>query len=109
MAEPQQQQEAAPPAPPAEDKPAEGQTNLPILVRAEELLTKLSEKEKALIERETAFDKKMKEFDNKAAEAKLSGYGIYKQEPSEEEKAEKDARKLIAGTGFERYLPKQEK
>ena len=49
---------------------------------------------------------KIKQLDQAAAEAKLSGYGVYKQEPSEEEKAEKDARKLIEGTGFERYLPK---
>jgi len=97
------------PQPPAEEtKPADEnrQANLPILLKAEELLAKLDAKEKAINEKEMLLDKKIKQLDQAAAEAKLSGYGVYKQEPSEEEKAEKDARKLIEGTGFERYLPK---
>lgn len=98
-----------PPAqPPAEQPPAEpalqgadGQTNLPSLAKAEEILKKLEEKETTLGEREKALDAKIKAFDKAMAEAKLGGMGRYTPEQTAEEKVTEGANKLLEQSGFQ--------
>jgi hypothetical protein len=88
----------------AEKKSAPSQ-QFSALEKATELLNKLEAKEKEITEREAALDKKLKEMDLRAAEAKIAGFGAMKPEPNKELEAEKSARGLIKGTGFEQYLP----
>lgn len=95
------------PAEPAkQDAGSEQKTEtMPELAKAENLLKEMKEREKALLDREKALNDKLKALDEAAAKAKLAGYGEARKEPSEDEKADAAAMTLIAGTGFERYLP----
>lgn len=77
--------------------------NLEALNKMDELLAKLEEKEKILLEKETAIDKRLKEFEAKEMEIRKQGSGYMRVEKSAEEKAEDSAFALIAGTGLEKY------
>lgn len=85
-------------APEAEEEKT--QTDLPALMKAEELLTKLAEKESSLLEREKLLDEKIKAFDKAAASARMGGFGTVAQEKTEDQKNLEAANALLRGSGY---------
>lgn len=93
----------------AQDPQADGQLaqpaelKFPALEKAEQMLTKLEEKEKLLAEREQALDKKLKQFDAFATEARISGFSVMKQEQPKDVQVKLAAKNMFKGTGLDPY------
>ena len=83
-----------------EKKDAEDANKFPAMKRAEDLMQKMDEKEKLLLEKEEKLNEQMDSFDKKVAETKLSGFGSARIEKSDEEKAIDEASKIFADTGL---------
>ncbi len=81
----------------------------PALKKAEEMLKKLEERENLIKDREAELDKKFRQMDQAAAEARLSGYGQIRAEKSADEIADENARNVIKGTGMEDWIFPQKK
>jgi len=76
---------------------------MPNLEKAVELLGKLEEKEKMLLDREAALDKKIKQFDTIAAEARVSGFAVVRQEEPKNIQRMRAAKNMFKGTGLDPY------